>query len=422
MHSKAHLLAPQSPVTLPPGIIDTTVPACAAISAAVIFPCAEAALVPRPLRHFQATALLRLADGTLWLLSLPSAGWTAGRLASAAAVLAAQAGRAANPHDLEQQVRAVLGLTSARLQPPRLDAVEPRQWGLTETVRALVNRGGSSPLPGFLHQSQDRKQRQRSELRAVEATVCDALDAALQELVRGLDPEARATAASDGRIDVARYNYLVYAPCRRYRLQFAATFPGLLQTMVAAAPGKLGAELRDVVDAGRPLIKTLASAWAVRSGVVRYLMHTPPDLLGQQWIANIKALACVLDALRPQDLPTLDAEDWDRFNARVVVGQCLFRRPVWRSPAALAWPRACTHHLKRGSAGRRARWLPDRTALDRIGGFRDALTATLQRPGNPSRPRTSSSDRSPEPAPIRWSSKSTPRVRMPRRLPIANGQ
>lgn len=345
---------------------------CGRIAASVVFPAPKTALIPRPLGRFRSVALLRLVDETVWLLSMPGRAWTDSRLDTAAGLLA---GSSANPEPndvVAQRLRSGLDLPDLMLVTPCLDTVDPSQWGLADTARSMVRRGTN--LPPMVQHIGDLKRRND----AVESMLRVSLRDALAAFVAALDAEALTAASANGRIDAIQYNYLAYRPHRRYRLQFAAAFPNLLPAAASASSGTLGADVRTAVDSGRPLVKTLARNWGVRPGVVRMLMAVPPAAIGRKWTGDIRALALLLNALRPADLPAAEPSTWNDFDAAVGVGGQVFHEALSCSSAARGWLRDCVGQLRRGSPTARARWLPDADAVEGIRRFRALLTETLR--------------------------------------------
>ncbi|CRI67813.1 hypothetical protein THIOKS1850013 [Thiocapsa sp. KS1] len=102
------------------GLVDRVVPPDCLPKDQVVFLSLEAALVPKPLGHVRGFALLRLRNGTVWILGLPGKAWTQSRLPSAASALAgASAGTGA---DAERQIRQLPGLEGSAVDTPRLGA------------------------------------------------------------------------------------------------------------------------------------------------------------------------------------------------------------------------------------------------------------------------------------------------------------
>jgi len=353
------------------GLVERIVPPGGLIKDQVVFPSPEAALVPRPLGYVRGCALLRLTDGTIWMLAMPGKAWTRGRVLSAAHVLSEASTGA--PGDAERRIRQLPGLEGVTVDAPRLGAPDPKQWDIPGIAAALVARRqgarGTGPSPC----------RALNQTPSVEETLRRELTAALRDFVAGMDTEVLAAASAGMVLDLARYNYLVRNPFRAFRLQFAATFPSLVPTAIAGGPGTLGAELRTIVDRAGPLVKGLAARWGVRPGVVRHLVGRSSALLGTLWESKPRELAVLLNALRPEDVPADSPHAWGQFNQAVAIGRVLFRKPVWQSPPTLEWLRECIHHTRRGSEQSRLRWLPDQAALAEIARFRDALTRSLLR-------------------------------------------
>jgi hypothetical protein len=352
------------------GIVDSSLERCGSVLASMIFPQAEATFIPRPLGHVCGCALLRLADGTVWMLRLPGKAWTKNRILSAAEVLKTQS--TVCQAGAEQRIRRLPGLEGTTVEVPSLEALNPAQWDIPRMAAALAARQRATsairhPLPAI-----------KELTNSVEAALHRKLAIALREFVAGMDKMVVAAATSGGSLDIAVYNYLVREPFRAFRLQFAATFPGLVSVTVEAAPGTLGAELRAIVDEGRPVVKSLAASWGVRPGVIRQLVARPPEPAASKWTARPRELAVLLNALRPEDVPTDAAEDWDLFDEAVSIGRRLFRKPVWQSAPALQWLRDCVYHERRGGEAVRTRWLPDKEALGEINRFRDALAESLR--------------------------------------------
>ena len=200
------------------GIVDASARQYGSVAASVIFPRAEATLVPRPLGHVGGCALLRLTDGTIWTLRMPGRAWTRNRILSAAGVLAEVS--ASTGSDAEQRIRRLPGLEGVALEAPLLDAPDPLQWDLHRTAAALVARSRAATVPVA-----PDHQRARSIFFSLDAALMRELATALQGFVADLDAEVLEAASPAGSLEPALYNYLVREPFRTFRLQFAATFP-----------------------------------------------------------------------------------------------------------------------------------------------------------------------------------------------------
>ena len=365
---------PKMPDGLASALIERSVPADSAITAMVVFPKPESALVPTPLGHFRSVALLQIVDGTLWLLQMPGKGWSSTRLKVVAETLSRFSGEALSPGAVEGRLRRDLGVQAVVSLEPVISTMDASQWGTGEISHALFGRDAPTRRKSLIADPGVENQ-----IRAVESSLATELTAALEDFVDRLDPTAKKIASADGQIDVAMYNYLAQEPFRKYRQQFAQVFPGLLPAAVAADSGSIGAEVREIVDNGAPVVKELAARWQVRPGVVRYLIGRPAANYGKQWSFKMKELATLLNALRPEDLPGEGSESWSRFDRTVGIGQDIFGRPLWQFAAGLEWLKECVYRINRGTDRTEARWLPGRDTVQNIGHFRDRLAASLRR-------------------------------------------
>ena len=365
---------PKMPDGLASALIERSVPADSAITAMVVFPKPESALVPTPLGHFRSVALLQIVDGTLWMLQMPGKGWSPSRLKVVADTLSRFSGEPPNRRSVEGALRRDLGVEAVVLLDPAISTMDASQWGTGEIAHALFGRDAPTRRKSLIADPGIETQ-----IRAVESSLVTELTAALEDFVERLDPTARKMSSADGQIDVAMYNYLAEKPFRKYRQQFAQVFPGLLHAAVAADSGSIGAEVREIVDNGAPVVKELAARWQVRPGVVRYLIGRPVADFGKQWSFKMKELATLLNALRPEDLPGEDSESWSRFDRTVAIGQDIFGKPIWQCAAGLEWLKECVYRINRGTDRTEALWLPDRDTVKNIGHFRDRLAASLRR-------------------------------------------
>jgi hypothetical protein len=351
-------------------IIRTSAGSECPVSALIAFPAPAFLLGPPFLGHIRNLALLMLLDGTVWMLELRGEAWSDERLGAAARILDRVSKQAFTKSSIECLLRKELGTRSISLEPPLLDRVDIRQWDIEKVAFALAR-----------HPAARRSAAESCERRewAARAEVRDALDEALCCFVDRMDREALRAATRGRRFDLRIYNYLAHREYRRYRLQFAETFPGLLQTAVVAEPRSLGEELRSIVDSGAPLIKGLAARWNVRPGVIRHLVGRASGDIGVQWMRDAKGLALALDALHPQDLPGDSAAEWSEFNRIVATGQRLFYQPIWESPAGLEWLRECVRRIKRENRRALGLWLPAWGELAGIDRLRAALGESLRR-------------------------------------------
>jgi len=339
----------------------------------VAFPYPALLIGPPALKHIKSVALLRLADATVWMLVLDEQPWTDERLHAAAGILAGVSAQAFTKGSVESLLRRELGVRSLSLAPPPVDRIDEHLWEVEKVAFAWARR------PVAEHVDTDSPATSPAELEwAARGALRDGLRETLRDFVSAMDANALRLATTGRRFDLRAYNYLAHTRYRQYRLQFAETFPSLLQTAVVAEPRSFGEELRSFVDTGAPLVKGLAARWNVRPGVVRHLVGRDWSRVGPQWSRDARGLALALDALNPQDLPGDDRTEWDEFNRIVVTGQRLFLRPVWESAAALRWLRVCVRLSKRGDRQALGRWLPRWNDIEQITRFRAALGRTLR--------------------------------------------
>jgi hypothetical protein len=351
-------------------IIQTSIGSECPVSALIAFPTPAFLLGPPALGHIRNVALLMLRDGTVWMLVLRGEAWSDERLQSASALLDRVSKQAFTKSSIEGLLRKELETGSVSLEPPLLDRVDIRQWDIEKVAFALARHPAARRSAA--ESCERREWAARSELR-------DALAEAQQCFVDRMDPEALRAATRGRRFDLRIYNYLAHREYRRYRQQFAGTFPGLLLTAVVAEQRSFGAELRAIVDSGAPLIKGLAARWNVRPGVIRHLVGRASGDIGVQWMRDAKGLALALNALHPQDLPGDSATEWSEFNRIVATGHRLFYRPTWESPAGLEWLRECIRRMKREDRQALDLWLPRWSELPGIDRLRTALGESLRR-------------------------------------------
>lgn len=351
-------------------IIQTSTDSECPVSALVAFPEPGFLLGPPVLGHIRNVALLMLFDGTVWMLVLRGQVWSGERLHAAADALRRVSKQAFTKGSIECLLRKELEVRSVFLECPLLDRADIRQWDIEKVAFALARQPAAR-----------RSAFECSERRewAVQTALRDGLDEALRCVVDRMDPLALQAATRGPRFDLRIYNYLAHREYRRYRLQFARTFPGLLLTAVVAEPRSFGEELRSIVDSGAPLVRGLAARWNVRPGVIRHLVGRASSDIGVQWMRDAKGLALALNALHPQDLPGDCPAEWSEFNRIVATGQRLFFRPIWESSAGLEWLRECVRRTKREDKRALDRWLPRWSELAQIDHLRAALSEGLRR-------------------------------------------
>jgi TPR repeat protein len=355
--------------------------ACAAVDArrsddgatvqAIVCPSARGAS-PLP-RHVACCALLRTRRGSLWMLRTVGHPWTDALLAAAEVFLAAEEEHGtsmARARTLERRLARTLELPQVQVVAPALDRPDPSQWQTRALAVALRMRqlaASDAPPPAEL----------AAQVDAIEAALARRLRAALEDLLAALDGEqtaAMAASRGDGRL----YAFLSEPGRRRNRLQLAQTFPLLLRAAATGEPGSAGALIRAAVDAGAPLVDTLARHWAVSRSVLRGLRQCPVEVVGARWETSLEALVAALDALPPEFRPGAEAAKWRAFNEHLDFAGTMLGRPPWASPLALAWLRhAARQGWTRASLERAGAALTDE-AVAAVELLRQALIETLR--------------------------------------------
>ena len=355
-------------------LIDRRPPAGKWILDQVVFPALVPAMVPKPLGVVSSCALLRLKDGTVWMLRISASAWTASRLRSAANYLVEAGENGLGGGEREQALGSVLSVPRLSILRAALEPFEPRQWDVASAAWAITRRGDfTADLPA------DRRSA-APDAAAVERGLGEALMCAVQEFLQVLDPEVRALSTTDEGFHAEIYNYVIQPQCTLYRRQFAKAFPRILPLVIDRVEGSVGAEVREIVDLGRPLIKTLARRWGVRPGVVRLLLGQTSVLQAPAWRARVPGLAQVLNALIAEEVPRDDPDQWALLERVTTVGQRLFRQPIWETPYGLRWSRDAMHATcNRDRPEATERWLPNPVVLARIDQFRGFLEVALQR-------------------------------------------
>lgn len=336
------------------------------IGAAMTFPSTARLLRPAPLGNVRCLALLMLEDRSIWLLRSAGQPFSAGRLRSAQEVLANRELRDVPRAMLRAALAAPMGMRSIEMLVPCLERVDPDAWALAQAAHALALAG--TPATGARGSGQPDREHQVEE---VTSAIRAELSAGLDEFRQRLDPEAATAATRDGAVDVGLYNFFVEGQTPSWRIQFARTFPLLTGAAVQGADSARGIEIRAAVDSGRPLVETLAARWHVSPAAIRCLNRVGPEVAGTCWSAEPRALAALLDVLRPQDRPGGDPGRWALFNAAAADNDRLFGRRFESFLPAMARLRDSVHRgLVPATATARA---PDTPALRDAGMKIEAL-------------------------------------------------
>ena len=292
------------------------------------------------LRNTACCALLKAADGTLWMLRTVGHMWTEAQMATAAEFLAASRARRRVDPLLEKRLSLALDQPQVTVAHPVLDRLEDAHWNVRKLAIGLwMERSasrGARPDAGRL----------AAEVGALEQTLAALLRTAIDRFIAGLEAEV-ISVEPRSLADTRLYNFLVPAPSRRNRLQLAATFPLLVRAAAADDDTGLGADIRRVVDAGVPLLKALSRRWGVAPAVLRCLRRRQPVLVGERWESNVGALFALLDAVPAEFRPGEDAAQWRDFNDLIALAEATFGPRPWDSALALAWLR---HSARRGNS------------------------------------------------------------------------
>jgi hypothetical protein len=120
-----------------------------AAAAAVVFPGPMLALPQSTVRNLRSLALLRLHQGSLWIISVVGYRWTGDRLAGVAAMLAAN-GEADPDAVLTNRLSDRLGLPDIRVDRPTMSDLDGSTWNVRPLAVAVglarVFAGGSKAL------------------------------------------------------------------------------------------------------------------------------------------------------------------------------------------------------------------------------------------------------------------------------------
>lgn len=303
--------------------------------AGVVCPSVNSVSLLRPLSHAPCCALFRTAASSVWMLRTTGHVWTEERIATAAELLLSPTSKreATTPDaSLETRLAYLLELPHVRVLRPVLTEVERSHWETRKLAVALrlqqLPEDAWVPEPALL----------AAEVELLESGLNSALRAAIHGFAEGLDHEV-ISVEPRSLVEIDLYNFLVQPTYRRNRLQFAKTFPLFVRAAATDGAGSLGGRIRSTVDAGLPLVSTLAKQWAVSPSVLRGLRQRPVDVVGARWESNIKSLVMALNALPAEFRPSQDPATWQAFNQCVGFAESVFGRRRWASPLALAWLR-----------------------------------------------------------------------------------
>lgn len=336
----------------------------------IAFPAPSAALIPSPLRHVPSTALLRLANGTLWMVKAKGHLWTDQRL-SRAAELIQEFFSIRTGQPLEQRLRDELDLPSLTMDSPALGIDIAKHW----EIRPIA-------VAAFIRDADTRRALPRVEgslgaaVNEVEASLVAALKAAINRLVGVLDDHALKV-ATQGDFVPEIYNYLAHEPTRWNRLQLSVTLPLFLLSLATERDDAAIRAMARAIDDGVPLVQTVSRHFGVTPSTVRGLIGTPISMIGKRWEQHPRGLLRLLDRLPPQDRPKQDPASWKRFNDAADGAERVFARPVWIGVLAASWMR---HSMRSNASGARAKSILEafnRETVTAIEAFRQSMIVTV---------------------------------------------
>lgn len=208
-----------------------------------------------------------------------------------------------------------------------------------------------------------------------------AITEGLARFADNLNRDALALATLEGAFRPSRYNLLARAATeqqRRYRMQFAHTFPALLHWVSGEAEGPTAAvlEMREAIDKGVPIVPFIASRYTgVSQSAVRYLVNKPPARVGEDWLGRIPMLLRLLSAIPPEKRPK-NADDWGAFSDACVIISELFGRPI-TTPLSLVFLRSVAHKNFTGIP-ELAQGVEPHQIVSTIEAFTDAISVALK--------------------------------------------
>lgn len=303
-----------------------------AAAAAVVFPGPMLALPQSTVRNLRSLALLRLRQGSIWIISVVGYRWTRDRLASVAAMLEAH-GEADPDAVLTNRLSDQLGLPDIRVDRPKMSDLDGSTWNVRPLAVAVglarVFAGGSKALRAITSAEADE----------LAVAIRRSLTDAMARFRSGLDDEALALCRGFGESALLVYNYLAASEHRRNRLQFARVLPVFLQVVGSAHDGSPYREMRQAIDAGQPLADLVCRSFGVGPSVFRCISGVPIEICGPRWLNAPVTLMRLINAIRPDRRPHQDPADWARLNQLVGFAERVIGRSIEHSIIGRMWVR-----------------------------------------------------------------------------------
>lgn len=280
-----------------------------------------------------ARALICLDGGDLWLAELKGHPWSAERLGQLADVIRTPVKFRADRRTLDQRAEDALQLPGVVVRRPSLDDLDARAWSMRPIAVALV----------LAHALSSSTQVCSADVQELMEALNTALRAALETLNRALDPQALEFAVRHPEIAAELYSYLSEPARRRYRLQFATTFPLLLPAVLAVDASSPFHPVRAAIDEGGRAVHAGATALGVSPATMRCLIGQSLEVVGSRWVATPPTLLRLLDSLRPEARPGRGGHTWEHLNCLVHCCEEATGRRVDDSFFVRAWIREQLH-------------------------------------------------------------------------------
>lgn len=341
----------------------------AAAAAAVVFPGPMLALPQSTVRNLRSLALLRLHQGSLWVISVVGYRWTGDRLASVAAMLEAH-GEVDPDAVLTNRLGDQLGLPRIQVDRPKMSDLDGSTWNVRPLAVAVglarVFAGGSKALRAITSAEADE----------LAVAIRGSLTDAMARFRSNLDDEALALCRGFGESALLVYNYLAAAEHRRNRLQFARVLPVFLQVVGSAHDGSPYREMRQAIDAGQPLADLVCRSFGVGPSVFRCISGVPIETCGLRWLNAPVTLMRLINAIRPDMRPQQDPAAWARLNQLVECAERVIGRSIEHSIIGRMWVRDSMHSGATPELGSSQPGI-DARILSIIEMFREELILTL---------------------------------------------